>query len=303
MSTTSGQYIYDEVVVKALESNLAIIRFDMDRRVSYVNDIFAATMGYSKNDMIGMSHEQLCYPEFVTSPDYQALWKKLFAGSTVQDKVERMGASGKRVWLEATYMPLFNDNREVIGVSKIATDITDRQNGIAQVVSELQKMADDLKNRSEKGIARSQTLLEGIDKIADISSENKETLTNLQNQAAQIKEFVKTIRDISAQTNLLALNAAIEAARAGEHGRGFNVVANEVRKLSASVEDAIIEIRNNVENITNEIEKIASGTARARGNVTAIQEQVKTASQEFADISNSAEQLDNQARDFVSKIV
>lgn len=184
-----------------------------------MNDVFASTMGYNKEEMYGMHHKEFCFPHFVNSPGYEVFWQDLFSGKSVQDKIERMDAKGNAVWLEATYMPVYDENNEqVIGVSKIATNITDRQNNMSVVVQRMQEMSDSLNHRAEKGIERSQELLLSIDKIAEVSIENTQTLANLETQAVSIQGIVQTIRNIASQTQLLALNAAIEAAHAGSLG-------------------------------------------------------------------------------------
>ncbi|WP_405116027.1 methyl-accepting chemotaxis protein [Paenibacillus sp. FSL K6-1217] len=303
MEHSSDQVVTDQLVVKALEKNLAMIRFDLDRRVAYVNELFAQSVKYQVEEMYGMQHRQLCFPAFVNSPDYELFWENLMAGRSFQDKIERMDAEGNSVWLEATYMPVFDEtDTHVIGVSKVATNITDRQNNMSHVVEQMQGMADSLNQRADKGIERSQELLLSIDRIAEVSSENTETLLNLQKQAAAIRGVVQTIRDIASQTHLLALNAAIEAAHAGEFGRGFDVVAKEVRKLSAMVQDQITEVRNSVQAITEEVDRISTGLNLVQDNVQLSQQQIQVALNEFTLIATSAQELDDQAREVMNII-
>ncbi|MBP6713782.1 MAG: methyl-accepting chemotaxis protein [Aliarcobacter sp.] len=84
-----------------------------------------------------------------------------------------------------------------------------------------------------------------------------EFVTEFSNQIEEIIILLGAITGISDKTNLLALNAAIEAARAGEAGLGFNVVAEEIRKLAESS-------KKTVEDIQNITQKIVEGSKNAK---------------------------------------
>lgn len=294
--------VNDMTVVEALEKNLAIIRFDLDRRVAYVNENFAKEIGYSVSELMGKQHKELCFPAFAKSPEYEKFWKDLIGGKNFQDKVERKTKQGNSVMLEATYMPIFGSAGKVLGVTKVATNVTERHEILLNVTEELKEMSMELSTRAEVGTNRSEKLLQRIDEIASGSKENTDTLQSLQVQADSIRGIVQTIREIAAQTNLLALNAAIEAARAGEHGRGFNVVAQEVRKLAGRVENSIVEVRENIEGIAKQVEKVTSSNSNSQASIEKSQEEIRSALEEFKDISSAAIKLESQTAEFVKMI-
>ena len=74
-------------------------------------------------------------------------------------------------------------------------------------------------------------------------------IEDLDQSTKQIEAILTFIDQIADQSKLLSLNASIEAARAGESGRGFNVVAQEVKKLASQTEDATRQIALTVSEI------------------------------------------------------
>lgn len=110
--------------VSAIDRAQAVIEFNLDGTIITANKNFCATVGYDLPEIQGQHHRMFCDPEYAATNEYRIFWEKLGRGEFVADEFYRLGKGGKKVWINASYNPIFNTDGKVVKVVKFATDIT-----------------------------------------------------------------------------------------------------------------------------------------------------------------------------------
>lgn len=190
---------------------------------------------------------------------------------------------------KAITYPIRDINGQVIGAVGFARSIE------AQVkIEEMSEIIFSSLQETNAGIeeitASSQNLFNRINAIVDSAKATEQKIN-------ESDAIITLIKAVSTQSNLLGLNAAIEAARAGESGRGFSVVASEMRKLaqtsnesSEKISKALIEMKNSMNAIIQEIDNISSiaeSQASATEEMTATIEEITSTTGELVEVSRT----------------
>jgi methyl-accepting chemotaxis protein len=87
-------------------------------------------------------------------------------------------------------------------------------------------------------------------------------------QASQtIGKVVQIIEEVNEKTAILALNTALRAADAGEQGYAFRVLADEIKKLSGSINDSLSHISASVVAIQAETGTVVGAVERSGADI------------------------------------
>ncbi|NIY75382.1 PAS domain S-box protein [Thalassospira sp. HF15] len=119
------------MTLDALDKSLAVIEFDLQGNVLRANKNFLDVMGYELSEIVGKHHAMFVPEEIRRSADYEVFWSDLRKGVFKSAAFPRTTKTGQRIWIEATYNPVCDDKGNVIKIVKFASDITKRQEAMA----------------------------------------------------------------------------------------------------------------------------------------------------------------------------
>ncbi|MEX2692960.1 methyl-accepting chemotaxis protein [Rhizobium mongolense] len=128
--------------LNALSRAQAVIEFTPKGEILSANENFLTALGYQLPEIQGRHHSMFCDSAYTSRDDYRRFWQRLEGGEFVTDEFLRIGKGGKKIYIQASYNPIFDMNGKVFKVVKFATDVTARVNNVDQLAGSLQALSD-----------------------------------------------------------------------------------------------------------------------------------------------------------------
>lgn len=290
-SDVSAQKLKDAQLA-ALSKAQAVIEFTPDGVILDANDNFQKTLDYRLDEIKNKHHSMFCLPELVQSQKYKEFWAKLAQGEFQSDQYLRLGKGGKRVWIQASYNPVFDLTGKVFKVVKYATDITVQKNAQLDLLKALTETAQQLASAAEELTATATQMSGNAERSTSVANSTataseevshgvRTVATNTEEMTASIKEIARNANEASTtsaatlkqaqQTNAVITKLGESSMEIGNVIKVISSIAQQTNllALNATIEAARAgDAGRGFAVVANEVKELAKQTAKATEDIT-----------------------------------
>lgn len=269
----------NEGQLSAIDRALGKVEFSLDGNITKVNRSFLDQTGYSESEIIGKHHSTLMSKDSYNSTKNKQLWEKLSSGQFESGIYEICGKHNKKVWMQASYNPILDENGIPYKVVKFAIDISQQklsETALAVAVAETKKVIEE----AQFGDLRTRVSTEDkTGEVAELCKGVNAILEKMTDVVKQVKEAGETINTAASE---IAMGNNDLSSRTEQQTSSLEETASSMEELAATV-------KQNADNAkqANKLATDASGIAVKGGEV--VSQVVKTMSA----INESAQKIED----------
>jgi PAS domain S-box-containing protein len=173
--------------IVSFDENVIASNTDTKGVITYASKALCDISGYEKEEFLGKTHNILRHPD-TPKEIYKELWAEIKQGNIWRGEIKNKKKNGGSYWVDATIMPEYDDQKNIVGYSSIRHDIT------AQKVKEefFSNMSHELRTPLNAIIGFTGILNKQID-----DKKHKDYLKYVDSNSQQLLSLINDILDLS----------------------------------------------------------------------------------------------------------
>jgi len=113
-----------ESLINALNASSFVVEYSLDGRITSVNDAFVAILNRPREAIVGEHHSSDLVLDAKQKKDYEKFWNDLRRG-IIKKETTKLKVNNETFTFLETYTPIYDENRKIYKILKIAHNITD----------------------------------------------------------------------------------------------------------------------------------------------------------------------------------
>lgn len=119
--------------LSAINVSTAMIEYDPEGNIIYINDKFAEISGYNSQELIGKPQKEILQKRFAGSKAFRRLWETLRRNEFVEGEFEIVAKDQSLIWLRGSYYPVVDERHHLVKVMLLAANITNEKQQEEQI--------------------------------------------------------------------------------------------------------------------------------------------------------------------------